>query len=269
MKWDGNFKTSKYKETGNMVLDVIENDGRIFHEATTDGYTHERVDRGTYISDDYYFPSKKCKGKAHIHYEFRSNGEVLVDGKSIFDEGTGGEVMRLVRVRSLDGKADSRYQKREIDNKLECQDNLRRLGEQFISDKESLEKKMEDVQESDMDELTKIGALDVLEEKLARIKEQYEKAVVEEEERCREETEENIKDLQTMAENIQEQADNIKDWKSEATGEDIQDITDELEKKRDELEQMKQDYVDQLSLRIQQANMQMRQMRAQGFKRKR
>lgn len=89
MKWDGNFKTSKYKETGNMVLDVIENDGRIFHEATTDGYTHERVDRGTYISDDYYFPSKKCKGKAHIHYEFRSNGEVLVDGKSIFDEGTG------------------------------------------------------------------------------------------------------------------------------------------------------------------------------------
>lgn len=73
---------------------------------------------------------------------------------------------------------------------------------------------MEEVQESDMDELTKIGALDVLEEKLARIKEQYEKAVVEEEERCREETEENIKDLQTMAENIQEQADNIKDWKS-------------------------------------------------------
>lgn len=176
--------------------------------------------------------------------------------------------MRLVRVRSLDGKADSRYQKREIDNKLECQDNLRRLGEQFISDKESLEKKMEEVQESDMDELTKIGALDVLEEKLARIKEQYEKAVVEEEERCRERDRREHKGSSDDGRKYSEQADNIKDWKSEATGEDIQDVTDELEKKRDELEQMKQDYVDQLSLRIQQANIQMRQMRAQGIQKK-
>ena len=38
--WNGNFKDSKYVETGNMVNDVIENNGRILHEATSDGYTH-------------------------------------------------------------------------------------------------------------------------------------------------------------------------------------------------------------------------------------
>lgn len=269
MKWDGNFKTSKYKETGNMVLDVIENDGRIFHEATTDGYTHEIVDRGRYISDDYYFPNKKCKGKAHIHYEFRSNGEVLIDGKNIFDEGTGGMAMRLVRVRSLDGKADSRYQNSSIDNNLECQDKLQRLGEAFVSEKKELEEKMEKVQDSDIDVLAKKRALDVLEEKLARIKERYERDVVEEEKRCQEQTEQNIEELHEMAEDIQEQADGIKDWKSEVTDEDGRDVAEELEERKKELERMKEEYLREQSLRIEQANLQYRTMRAQGFKRKR
>jgi len=81
-KWNGSFKKSKYRKTGNIVNDVIENGGRLLHEPTVDGFTHEVVDRGKYISEDYYFPSQNVEGKAHIHYELRSNGEVFIDGKN-------------------------------------------------------------------------------------------------------------------------------------------------------------------------------------------
>lgn len=63
--WDGSFIKSKYIETGNMVNDVIENNGRIIHEAISDGYTHEVVDRGNYISDDYSFPRREVGKKPH------------------------------------------------------------------------------------------------------------------------------------------------------------------------------------------------------------
>lgn len=45
--------------------DVIENNGRIIHEATSDEYTHEVVDRGEYILADYYF-SRREAGKKLI-----------------------------------------------------------------------------------------------------------------------------------------------------------------------------------------------------------
>ncbi|MBQ1271625.1 MAG: hypothetical protein IIY11_08225 [Clostridia bacterium] len=78
--WNGSYKDSKYKETDNLVNDVLENDGTLTHEETSDGYTHETKDRGSYISDDYYFPNDKGK---HDHYELRSSGEVLKNGKPI------------------------------------------------------------------------------------------------------------------------------------------------------------------------------------------
>jgi len=68
----------------------IKNNGRLLHEPTSDGYTHEVVDRGAYISDDYYFPQRTSGKKPHIHYEIRSNGNVLIDGKSILENTTGG-----------------------------------------------------------------------------------------------------------------------------------------------------------------------------------
>lgn len=79
-KWDGNYADSKYTETGNIVGDVIENDGCLLHEPTSDGYTHEMKDRGGYVSDDYYFPNGNG---GHDHYEHRSTGEVLKNGKPI------------------------------------------------------------------------------------------------------------------------------------------------------------------------------------------
>ena len=66
-KWDGSFNESQYVETGNIVHDIIENGGRILHESTVDGYTHEMVDRGAYISDDYYFPQRTLGKKPRIH----------------------------------------------------------------------------------------------------------------------------------------------------------------------------------------------------------
>ena len=80
MVWNGSFKDSKYTETGNIVGNVIENSGCLLHEKTPCGNTHEIKDRGRYISDDYYFPNGHG---GHTHYEMRSNGEVLKNGKPI------------------------------------------------------------------------------------------------------------------------------------------------------------------------------------------
>lgn len=79
-KWNGSFEDSKWSDTGNIVNDVIENDGCLVHEETGDGYTHEVRDRGSYITDDYFFSNGKG---GHDHYEHRSTGEVLKNGKPI------------------------------------------------------------------------------------------------------------------------------------------------------------------------------------------
>lgn len=261
-KWDGSFAEAQYVETGNLVNDVIQNGGRLLHEPTVDGYTHEIVDRGTYISDDYYFPQKETGKKSHIHYEIRSTGSVLIDGNKVVTKIMEGRLTmrhgkQLSKNRSLDGTII----KEESDNKVQEGEMLHKLGEKFKSDKETLESEIEKVKDSIISDEDKREIIAQLEIAIEKLQEQYDQDVTAEEERLQQELMEQTESMQEAADEFDRQADDLRGVKMEAASTDMSSAAEAAEAKKQSFEQMKAEYVDKLNLQIEQANIQRRNIR--------
>lgn len=261
-KWDGSFKESQYVETGNMVHDVIENDGRVLHEPTADGYTHEIVDRGSYISDDYYFPQRTPGKKPHIHYEIRSTGDILIDGKSINSNNAGGPTemrhgRQLSRNRSLDGT----ILQKESGDQVQEGTKLHELGVKFESDKIKLEDEIEKVQNSKISDADKRKLIAQLNAAILTLQEQYDHDVTAEEERVQQELMGQIESMQEAADELERQADDLRGIKMEAASTDASAAADAAEAQKQAFEQMKAEYVEKLNLQIEQAAIQQRNIR--------
>lgn len=264
-KWNGNFKESKYVETGNIVNNVIENNGRLLHEETVDGYTHEITDRGSYISDDYYFPQRETGRKPHIHYEIRSNGEILKDGKSIKQKRNGGNRImgvfhgkQLSRNKGLDGTII----KGATDNLIGENSKLHELGQKLVSDKNKLENEIENVQNSKFSDDKKKVIIEGLEEAIGIVQEQYEQDVANEELKIQAEIEEQTELMQEGADEWQQQVDSLKAVKLDEAQTDISAVVSEADAQKETFEQMKNEYIEKLNLQIEQLQIQQRMMRA-------
>lgn len=258
--WDGNFKESKYVETGNMVNDVIENNGRILHEETSDGYTHEIVHRGNYISDDYYFPRREPGKKPHIHYEIRSNGMVLIDGKPIKTEG-GNCTMGYGRQLDRNHGLDAQSLKKESDVQLREGKKLHELGAKFESDKGKLEDEIEKVQNSKISDADKRKLVTQLKNAITKLQEQYDKDVSEEEKNVQEELESQFELMQEAADEMQKQADSLRKVQMDAASTDASAAADTAEAQKQVFENMKNEYLEKLNLQMEQAEMQRRNIR--------
>lgn len=258
-KWDGKFQDSMYTETGNMVNDVIENDGRLVHEPTVDGYTHEVVDRGQYISDDYYFPRRTPGKKPHIHYEIHSNGDIIIDGKK--QEAGGSNHMsgikhgrELSRNKGLDGTIIQK----ECDNHLSDLEGIHKLGEKFESDKQKLEAEIEKIQTSSISPSDKSRLISVLNAAIEKLKIQYDHEVAEEEAKLQKSMLEQIENLQNLADELNNQADSLRSVQMDAASTDASAAADVADSKKQAIEQMKAQYLEQLNLKIQAAKIQQR-----------
>lgn len=261
-KWDGSFKESKYIETGNIVNDVIENNGRIIHEVTSDGYTHEVVDRGDYISDDYYFPRRDVGKKPHIHYEIRSNGILLIDGKSIKVNKIGGENRMSHGWRfGKDHNLDAAVLRKESEDQVQEGAKLHELGTQFESDKTKLENEIEKVQNSKISDADKRKLIDQLEGVIVSLQEQYDKEVTEEEHKVQEEIEDQIESMQEAADELEKQKDSLRDVQMDVASTDASAVADAAEEKKQAFEAMKNEYIEKLKLQMEQAEIQRRNIR--------
>ena len=257
--WDGSFQDSKYRETGNIVNDVLENGGRLLHEPTPDGYTHEIVDRGAYISEDYYFPRREPGGKPHIHYEIRSTGEVLIDGKRIDElakEGRRG--MNTMKREGLD-REEAR---READDRVRKGRELGELGRKFELNKEKLEDEMERVRDSRIPEKDKRALLLKLEEALQEVERQYERDVLEKEKETQAELVELTEIMREEADKLKEEEEHLRDVRLDVAETDTSAVADAAEAGKKAFEEMRREYVDKLKLQMEQAADLERRMRA-------
>lgn len=263
--WDGKFDSPecKYKYTGNIVNDVIENGGRILHEPTSDGYTHELTDRGEYISDDYYFPQRDpSKSRPHIHYEIRSTGELLVDGKTIVHTTeSGGKTMIKGRQLSRNRSLDSTILKKESGDKVQEGDRLHELGSKFETDKGKLEDEIEKVKNSKISDADKRKLVAQLEGAIVALQEQYDREVAEEEERQQQELMGQIESMQEAADELERQSADLRALKMEAASTDAAAAADAADEQKRAFEEMKKEYVDKLNLQMQQAEIQRRNIR--------
>lgn len=265
-KWNGSFKESQYIETGNLVGDVIENGGRLLHEATTDGYTHEIVERGQYISEDYYFPRNIPGKKPHIHYEMRSNGDVLIDGKSLIhktgdDNMIRGKVLSKGRNLGRRGEIECKELKDEAEERIEKSDKLNELGLRFESDKAKLEAEIDKVNASSISQKDKAAIISQLNAAILVLQEEYEEAVVQEEERIYDEIQEQIEQMGEAVDELEQQADSLRDIRMEASSTDASAAVDAAEAKKQEFEQMKAEYAEKLKMQMDRAEIQYRNIR--------
>ena len=265
-KWDGSFKDSKYIETGNLVGDVIENGGRLLHETTADGYTHEIVDRGQYVSEDFYFPQKIPGKKPHIHYELRSDGDVLIDGKSLIHKTGGGNMVRgkvLSKGENYRRHGEIGYKELhdEAEERIEKNDKLHGLGLRFESDKAKLEAEIDKVNASSISQKDKAAIISQLNAAILVLQEEYEEAVVQEEERVYGEIQEQIEQMEEAVDELDQQIDSLRDVSMEASSTDASAAADAAETKKQEFEQMKAEYAEKLKLQMDQAEIQRRNIR--------
>ena len=258
-KWDGKFQDAMYTETGNMVNDVIENDGRLVHEPTVDGYTHEVVDRGQYISDDYYFPRRTPGKKPHIHYEIHSNGDIIIDGKK--QEAGGSNHMsgikhgrELSRNKGLDGTIIQK----ECDNHLKDMDEIHKLGEKFEADKKKLEAEIKKVEQSDIKPSDKRQLILILIAAIEELKTQYDREVSAEEEKLKKSMLGQVENMQSAADELNKQATSLRNVRMDAASTDASAAADAADAKKQAIEQMKAQYLEQLNLKIQAAKIQQR-----------
>lgn len=258
-EWDGNFCDSQYTETGNIVNDVIENNGRILHEATVDGYTHEMVDRGAYISDDYYFPRRTPGGKRHVHYEMRSNGEVLIDGKNLITGGT--DTMKYGHQLGLRKNLDETILQKEAGIQIDERTRLHELGNRFEADKAKLEDEIEIIQNSKMSQADKQKLIAQLNASIKALQEQYTREVEEEEARVQKEQEGQIESMQEAADELEHQASELRGIKMDVATTDASAAADAAEAQKQAFEQMKAEYTEKLNLQIEQATIQQRNIR--------
>lgn len=261
-KWDGSFEKSKYIETGNIVHDVIENDGRILHEPTSDGYTHEMVDRGSYISEDYYFPRRIDGKKPHIHYEIRSNGDVLIDGKSIIATG-GKKVAGLTRKLTKNPESNRGRIERIEETQSEYDGLIKGLGAQFEIDRDELDKAIELVEMSNKDEEFKRKARAKYEYAVEKLKEKYDRDVSAVEQQLERQM---IGQEEEVDEQIQESKNVSKDMekvKLEVADTDMSEVDKLAEMDKEELQNIKKAAIEKRKLLKEQADIQRRHIRAQ------
>ena len=263
--WDGTFDSPecKYKYTGNMVGDVIENGGRILHEPTIDGYTHEWTDRGSYIADDYYFPQRDpTKSRPHIHYEIRSTGEILIDGEPVVPKSnSGGNVIVKGRQLGRNRNFDSTILKKESGDQVQEGDRLHELGTKFESDKYKLEDEIEKVKSSKISSADKQKLVAQLEGAIIMLQDQYDREVTEEEERQQQELMDQIESMQEAADELEHEAADLRAIKMDAAATDTAAAADAADDQKRAFEEMKKEYTEKLNLQMQQAEIQRRNIR--------
>lgn len=262
--WDGSFDSPecKYTYTDNIVGDVIENGGRILHEPTVDGYTHELTDRGSYISDDYYFPQRESGKKPHIHYEIRSTGEILIDGKPITTKRTGGNTaMYKMKIKTLNRGIDGTKIGNDSDKAVGQAKNLDKLGEDFLADKAKLEQAFEEISNStEFDDKHKRAMLQALNESVRELQQDYEARVTKPQEKVQEELREQTEVMQEAADAMQEQSDSLRSIQMDVAATDTDSAADAADAEKQKFDQMKAEYVEKLNLQIQQQQLQKREI---------
>ncbi len=243
-KWDGSWKDA-YK-CDNMVQDYLEH-GRIFRESTPDGYTHDLVDRGDYLSEDYYFPDREgTRGK--IHYEIHSDGVVLKNGKPIKAKRGGTKMaMKMKMGKELGQGLDLKVIRQSMDQHQDKLGKLGELGEKFNADKEMIEDKIESVKRSKMSAEHKSEIIAELEDIREQVREQYERDVAAEEAREQEELQEDIEKADEASQELQEQAESMRSAEMAAASATMDQAVGVTEKMREEFDTMRDEVADMLS----------------------
>lgn len=142
-----------------------------------------------------------------------------------------------------------------IDEKLD-------LGEKFEIDKRAIEEKIDEIEASDLPAKEKRKQLQSLKEELEKNKKDYEEKVSELAEELLEKGQEEVDQMTESIEKLTEQEDSLREVKSESGEMDLSGAADAASERKKQFEKNKEEAIRNLDLKIQQLQIQQRNMRA-------
>ena len=163
---------------------------------------------------------------------------------------------------SLDGEFDQDAMTKEADDSFADHDKLRELGEKFESDKAAIEDAIDRVEASSLSTSDKKQQLLNLKSELEKLQKEYETQVTEAEKEIEDEIREQIDNFQEAADEAQEQADALLGVQMDTGVADLSGAADAAIAQKEAYERLRQENVQRLELKIQQAEIQKRNMRS-------
>lgn len=140
-------------------------------------------------------------------------------------------------------------------------DDLDELGKQFLRDKAKLEEQFEIISNSDLAPQHKKGQLEALRVEVLQLQEDYQKMVVDKQNKLQEEHMEEIWQLQETADELGQQEERLRNIHLEVATTDTTAAANAAGEQKRMFEQTKAEYVEKLNLQIEQAEIQRREIR--------
>ena len=169
---------------------------------------------------------------------------------------------RMTKSTSLDGGFDQDAMKKEADDSATDYDELHELGQKFESDKASIETAIDEVENSAMSAADKKQILIKLRTEFKQLQEDYEKQVTEAEKELEKDIRDQIDDFKEAADEAQEQADKLRGVEIDTESADLSAAADAAMAQKEVYEKLREENVQRLELKIQQAQIQQRNMRS-------
>ena len=169
---------------------------------------------------------------------------------------------RMTKSTSLDGGFDQDAMKKEADDSAADYDKLHELGQKFESDKAAIEKAIDQVENSAMSSADKKQTLLRLRSELEQLQKEYDAQVTEAEKELEKDIRDQIDDFKEAADEAQEQADSLNDVELDTGSADLSAAADAARAQKEAYEKLREENVQRLELKIQQAEIQKRNMRS-------
>lgn len=137
---------------------------------------------------------------------------------------------------------------------------LKKLGEEFLRDKEVLEAKFAEVMGSDLSREHKIELLRSLKEIALQVQAEYERRVTEKQQELQEHDQEIIDYYQHIGNELERQAESLREVKMEASQADASKAADAADAEKTAVEQKREEYLEKLRQNVERLERQREQI---------
>lgn len=165
------------------------------------------------------------------------------------------------RQRGRNKPLDGTIIRNEAEEKINEIQKLDDFGKKFEADKVRIENMLDQIEASDLESKERERQKRMLQQERERLKQKYESEIVEKQDELIEETKGDIEGLEEVANKLQEQENAIREIKSESGAMDTAAAADATAARKAEVQEHAREEAQKLQMRIEQKNIQMRNMR--------
>ena len=200
----------------------------------------------------------RTKDDRQIYFGKNVYESILIDEKGITTKGV--SAMKHLRMRNI-SKIEGTQLGKEADGKVKEGERLDELGRDYLRDKEKFERQYENIaNDPTLDRTHKKEQLQALRRAVEKLQEDYDKNVTENQEKVQEELNGLIETMQEAEKALDAQIDSLQNVQMDVAATDTSAAAEAAEAEKRKFREMHAKNVEELNLRIEQQQMQRREI---------